>query len=307
MSRQAACLSGRLSLAAAIAFLFLWTPLPGDETSASPMRLRIERLVTDRALLQRQGHLPMDAGASATLRRFLEQSLAELEATPFASLDQESKVDYLLLRTHLRHQIRELELEARRCVEIAPLLAFAPPLLELEAGRRKLEPQDPVRSAAVLTEASTAIAAARKELEAAVAANKGPSQVLGRRAARAIEEVRRTVDAWHAFYAGYDPEATWWLRDPAAKLEMELNDYAKLLRQRVAGIAEGQDEPIIGDPIGRDALLAELESELIPYTPDELIEIANREFAWCEAEMRRAATDLGFAGDWKKALAHVSG
>ena len=32
-----------------------------------------------------------------------------------------------------------------------------------------------------------------------------------------------------------------------------------------------------GDPIGRDALLSELQSEMIPYTPEELIEIAQKE------------------------------
>jgi hypothetical protein len=25
---------------------------------------------------------------------------------------------------------------------------------------------------------------------------------------------------------------------------------------------------------------------MIPYTPEELIEIANQEFAWCEVEMK---------------------
>jgi uncharacterized protein (DUF885 family) len=45
---------------------------------------------------------------------------------------------------------------------------------------------------------------------------------------------------------------------------------------------------------------------MIPYTPEELIEIANQEFAWCEKEQRRAAQDLGFGDDWHKALDHVS-
>jgi uncharacterized protein (DUF885 family) len=44
---------------------------------------------------------------------------------------------------------------------------------------------------------------------------------------------------------------------------------------------------------------------MIPYSPAELVRIAEREFAWTEAEMRRAARDLGFGDDWKAAIEHV--
>src|SRR5437660_3281972 len=67
----------------------------------------------------------------------------------------------------------------------------------------------------------------------------------------------------------------------------------------------GDTSDIIGDPIGRDALLSELQSEMIPYTPEELIGIANREMVWCEDEMKKASRDLGYGDDWKKALEHV--
>jgi uncharacterized protein (DUF885 family) len=44
---------------------------------------------------------------------------------------------------------------------------------------------------------------------------------------------------------------------------------------------------------------------MIPYTPEELITIAEKEMAWCENEMRRASRDLGYGDDWKKALEYV--
>ena len=44
---------------------------------------------------------------------------------------------------------------------------------------------------------------------------------------------------------------------------------------------------------------------MIPYTPEELIAIANQEFAWCENEMKRASREMGFGDDWKKALEKV--
>ena len=61
----------------------------------------------------------------------------------------------------------------------------------------------------------------------------------------------------------------------------------------------------MGDAVGRDMLVSELAYEMIPYTPEEIVEIANREFAWCDAEMLRASREMGYGDDWKKALEHV--
>ena len=65
----------------------------------------------------------------------------------------------------------------------------------------------------------------------------------------------------------------------------------------------GSNEELAGvGPAGNDALIDALQAAMIPYTPDELIILANREFAWCDKEMQRAAAEMGFADDWKKAL-----
>jgi hypothetical protein len=64
---------------------------------------------------------------------------------------------------------------------------------------------------------------------------------------------------------------------------------------------------IPGRPIGREALLLELAGEMISYSPEELVAIAGKEYAWCEAEMKKAAAEMGFGEDWKKALEAVKG
>ena len=76
-------------------------------------------------------------------------------------------------------------------------------------------------------------------------------------------------------------------------------------RQGAATARPGDASDIVGDPIGREALLSELRSEMIPYTPEELIAIAEKEMAWCETEMKKASHDLGYGDDWHKALEHV--
>ena len=70
-----------------------------------------------------------------------------------------------------------------------------------------------------------------------------------------------------------------------------------------AGAGRQRDELAIeGRPIGREAMLEELAVEMIPYSPEELIGIAEKEFAWCDAEMLKASHELGFGDDWKRAI-----
>ena len=84
-----------------------------------------------------------------------------------------------------------------------------------------------------------------------------------------------------------------------------MGKYAVLIREKLAGIKPGDRDTIVGDAVGRDMLISELAYEMIPYTPEEIVEIANREFAWCDAEMLRASREMGYGDDWKKALEHV--
>ncbi len=76
-------------------------------------------------------------------------------------------------------------------------------------------------------------------------------------------------------------------------------------RSTSAAARPGDASDIVGDPIGRDALISELRSEMIPYTPEEIIAIGEKEMAWCENEMKKASRDLGYGDDWHKALEHV--
>jgi hypothetical protein len=160
------------------------------------------------------------------------------------------------------------------------------------------------------------------------------------RAVGVTNNLRASLRNWYTFYNGYDPVFTWWNEEPYKSLDQALTSYATFLSERVVGLrpdgmqtsttapaqnrgtgagqGQGQAPPrpvanaragdasdIVGDPIGRAALLSELQSEMIPYTPEELIAIAQKEMAWCENEMKKASRDLGYGDDWKKALEHV--
>ncbi len=58
-------------------------------------------------------------------------------------------------------------------------------------------------------------------------------------------------------------------------------------------------------PVGRDALMADLQREMIDYTPEQLIEIGNREMKVCRAEMLKATREMGLGDDWQAAVEKV--
>ena len=65
------------------------------------------------------------------------------------------------------------------------------------------------------------------------------------------------------------------------------------------------DGLVVGDPIGAEGLRAHLVHEMIPYSAEELIRIAEAEFAWMEEARLEASREMGFGEDWRAALEAV--
>ena len=282
---------------------------PRDE-SLKPMRQAVENYTASRAAMERKYEIPTDNGGPERLALFYADESRALAATNFDELDQAGKVDYLLLKSKLRFEARELEHQQKQIAEVRPLVPFAEAIVALEQSRRRMERIDAEQAAKTLSEILRQITAVRRELEgkAKLGGNSAaaPSKVIANRAARLVDDLRETLKHWDRFYFDYDPEFTWWAGEPYAKVDKSLDEYVKYLRNRVVNSNDWEEEPVVGDPIGREALLDALAAEMIPYTPEELIDIANAEFAWCEVEMKRAARDLGCGDDWHKVLDKVT-
>jgi len=59
---------------------------------------------------------------------------------------------------------------------------------------------------------------------------------------------------------------------------------------------------IPGAARGREGLIRDLQDELIPYTPEQLMALAEKEFAWTTAEMIKASRQMGYGDNWKAAV-----
>jgi Bacterial protein of unknown function (DUF885) len=86
------------------------------------------------------------------------------------------------------------------------------------------------------------------------------------------------------------------------RAELELARSGKPLPEAADNPRKKDNSGIPGNARGREGLIRDLEDELIPYTPEQLLVLAEREFVWCDDEMKKASRQMGFGDDWKKAL-----
>jgi hypothetical protein len=274
----------------------------------SEFREVVERYAADRGALMRRHDIVYSPTRRARLRDFYAAWRTRLRESNFEALSQEGRADYLLLENRLRYELELLDREAKSDAEMAPLMPFAATIVGYHEAWRLQEPVDPVGLAASLDRLAGEIERVRQGVEAGLRGEANgirTTPIVAYRAAANLEQLRTTLGQWHGFYAGYDPLFTWWTADPYQKTDAAISGYVTFLRERVVGIRPGREGDIIGDPIGADGMRADLEVEMIPYTPQELVAIGEREFAWLEAEMKKAAREMGFGDDWKAALEKV--
>lgn len=270
-----------------------------------PSRLRgvIEKYGQDYGILNRFYSAPLSENRAARFDALNAEWLALLDRQNFDALSHDEQVDYLLFKNYLAHEQRESERNEKQFAEISALVPFAKTISDLEDSRRKLQPIDAAKTASLLNELQKTIVQTQKNIEAGMIQK--PKKTAANRAARAVGSLKNTLKNWFNFYNAYDPQFTWWNAEIYKAIDANLQSYQAFLLDKLVGIKPDDKTTIIGDPIGRDALLQELEFEMIPYTPEELVEIANKEFAWCEAEMKNASREMGFGDDWKRALEAV--
>ncbi|WPP50834.1 DUF885 family protein [Catalinimonas niigatensis] len=229
-----------------------------------------------------------------------QQQLAQL---PFNDLPTGSRVDYLLFQKELAESQYQLKGQQQKLSDIQTWIPFASVVYDLNQGRRRGTSMEGQQVAGQLNELSKDLKGAMDKL------SKGDS-VDSKMADQSIEVLKEMKDALsdiYTFYHGYDPMFTWWTEHPYHQLDTLLTSYADSLhkKSKVISAQKRDASGIVGNPIGKEELIRQLENEMIPYTPEKLIEIANKEFAWCDEQMLKASQEMGFGNDWHAALEQV--
>lgn len=280
-------------------------PAPAPAAAAADPTGLAGEIVAYRAdleLLRRRFDAPMSAKHREVASAFLRARLAAWDAMTWDTLDTASRIDAHCLRDHARRELAARDREAAELQSAAGLVAFAQPLVKLCEDRRELLPVDAKAAAAALD------AAARSARDVAARVERGEFAALelavATRTADRLAALQRALDAWFQHFDGYDPQFSWWCRTPWRDANDALASLVGAVRRHLVD-ARSAGSSLPGAPIGEQALLQELAFEHIPYSPAELVAIAEREFAWCDAEMARASAELGFGDDWRRAMEHV--
>jgi len=182
----------------------------------------IERYQVVLREVERVYALPGSAVRQDKLESFYAGQSRLLDAIRFDALSQSGKVDYLLLRSRLERERKQLADEAKLDAEIAPLIPFQQTIIGLEEARRRMETVDGQKSAAALAQLSADIAAAK-------AANAKANPAALNRAAIRLAQLRNSLRIWYNFYALYDPKFGWWVDAEYKKADEALDAHAQLL------------------------------------------------------------------------------
>ena len=311
-------------LAVFASFAFSFAP---SAHAAAPARM--EDLITqydaDESAVGQFYDLPWSAVRFDRLDKLYSAWLAKLAAVDFQTLDHSGQVDYVLLRNNLEQSRAGIARDRRRLAEMDELIAIRGAIDELEVARLRGIRVDGQAAATKIGELAAQVKKLKERIEKGKSADAtrggakhvgakdqksdppplSVSPVVALRAAAAVAGLRGTLKNWFKFYDGFNPQLSWWLKTPCEDADKQLDEYGKFLREEIAGQKGKDEDPLVGDPIGPAALAAEIRFAFLPYTAGELIAIGERQLAWGEREMKRAAREMGCGDDWKAALARV--
>lgn len=302
-------------------YAFISTCLTPVLLAAQEPRDLIDQYTADASLLARHWEITGESQAAmARERAMLQGWLKKLGQVDFVGLGKTAQVDYLLLRNELEAALARLhdrETEAAAMGALLPFRSLLDPLTEARVRGLPLNPEKAATALAPLAKAVTDLQGKLKALKEKkpAPATEGKASVpealqlpdahLALLASERVEALSGSLKRWHDNYQGYLPDFSWWVKQPYEEAAKALEGYSRFLREELAGVKDKNNAPLLGKAIGASALQTQLAYEFIPYTPEELVKIAEAEFAWCEEQMKKAAQDMNLGDDWKKALLRV--
>lgn len=232
----------------------------------------------------------------------LDQSyLDKLKAFPYNALETNGQVDYILLNRKIKQHIAKLQEERKQQERLSRYLPFATDIYALENLRRRGTAVDGEKVAENLNAVWKKVKQAEKDIAGNSSLTFEDVELLK----EMQESLKLRLNSVYDFYNGYDPAFSWWVPQPYKQLSEQLEQYTETLSRLVERKVFDDGSKIGGNPIGREALNKQLKEEMIAYTADDLLLLADQEFAWCQTELLKASREMGFGDDWKAAQEKV--
>lgn len=271
--------------------------LPSKEASAlSPF---INQYQADETMFNRKYTLKRSEEYFQRMQHFYSEWISKLKTLPFDKLNVNERVDYILLKRDINADAKIMQQEYTMFKNTNFTIPFVKTILDFEKKRRVGTQQDGKIINIAFEKLKDDINATSK---AAVAIN----PIQSNWTQQTVNQYLTVFTEAYKFYEGYDPQFTKATKNSYPEVVNALKGYAaELGKMAKLSIAKDDGSGILGNPIGRAAFMGLLKDEMIAYTPEQIEAIATREFAWCDTEMLKASTAMGFGNDWKKALEKV--
>lgn len=251
----------------------------------------------------RQGNTYNSPERRARLLQLNNEYLRQLDNVDFDKMSINGKCDFILFKRNLLDASYRWQEEQSMYDQVSKYFPFSDRIYALEKPRRRGAVVDGEKTAKELN-------AIQKEIEKAIDAITKAEMIdvkLANFATEAAKGLQGSLKNTFDFYNGYDPLFTWWVPKTYMAVDSVLNVYAGLLKGKGKQTSTQKDDGsgIVGNPIGSKELMRQLQLEFIPYSAEELVEIANKEFAWCDVELLKASREMGFGDNWKAAQEKV--
>ena len=237
------------------------------------------------------------------LLELIDEYLEILKKSPFEKWNINGKVDYVLFKRNLESEQYQLLEEQKTYDQVAKYLTFSDRLYTLQKPRRRGISVSGEEVAKELNDINKNIISATAALKKVDSIELSQANL----ASDAAKGLQGAMKDYFNFYNGYDPLFTWWVPKTYNETDSLLNVFANAIKRKgkVNNLQKDDGSGIIGNPIGSTELVRQLKLEWIAYGPEDLVDIANKEFAWCDAEMLKASREMGLGDNWKGALEKV--
>lgn len=272
-------------------------------SQASELTHTIQQYKADKGSLSRFYFLETSPERIERMKELTQQYRKLLDRFSYNQLSMDGKVDYVLFRRNLQNEWNLLETGEAELPIAKAYVPFSDELFGYERKRRR---------GAVLPAATLAgeWQGWKKQLEERITAIEKDQQLtlsMAYAVQKRLEDIQAAAKSIYDFYYGYDPQFSWWMEQPYKGTDSLIKRYssAVMAKARKNSAAADDGSGILGRPIGAAELKRQLELEFIPYTAEELIKIAEEEFAWCDKELLKATKEMGFGTDWKAAMEKV--
>jgi len=300
-------LSSRRPLLFLLIILFSAFPLKEAQAAsqapdAVDMATLIRTFDEDDEVLNRRYYIRYSHEYFNRFDEFYQQWLNRLDDLDFDELDHRGKVDFHLLRNHINRRNYFMNLDREQFHAIEKWLPDTEAIMAFINTRRYGTKPDAKSVASRMNLWAEQVDSLKSVLESSPPLMKKDANA----ANDALRDILEGLEDAYEFYHGYDIEFTWWVEEPYKNLAATWTDYAETIDTYFDAANEQIDDSgIVGNPIGREEIERRLEFEMIGYSPQELIDIAEHQFAKTEEEMLKASRELGYGDDWRAALEYV--